>query len=42
MLFIDETHALDREDQELLYLALDEKKTFALGQRGGLTEARPN
>jgi Holliday junction DNA helicase RuvB len=34
VLFIDETHALDREAQELLYLALDEKRTFEIGAKG--------
>ncbi|MFO0675297.1 MAG: Holliday junction DNA helicase RuvB C-terminal domain-containing protein [Polyangiaceae bacterium] len=34
VLFIDETHSLDREGQELLYLALDEHKTFARTPKG--------
>jgi Holliday junction DNA helicase RuvB len=34
VLFIDETHSLDREGQEVLYLALDEHKTFARTGQG--------
>ncbi len=33
-LFVDETHALDLESQELLYLALDEQKTFGRTPKG--------
>lgn len=36
ILFIDETHAVDRKDQELLYAALDDHKTFALRPNGSL------
>jgi len=34
ILFVDETHALDREAQELLYLALDERRTFGRTPKG--------
>jgi Holliday junction DNA helicase RuvB len=39
-LFVDEIHALDREAQELLHLALDERRTLGTRDGGGLDRGR--
>lgn len=40
ILFIDEAHAMDRKDQELLYAALDDHQTFALRSNGSLDRSK--
>lgn len=42
LLFVDEMHALDREAQELLHLALDERRTFGLTPRGAPDRTKLN